>query len=165
MHAQAFHHQYGRLARLHPIRTNYDREANGRALRRLLAGLRPNVRHRYRDVLLITLTILLHYSFTVILLSRFMLGLRGLYLSEDTSEHTQASRLPVSALRSQSTSGSPTRSRLSAARIVGNLGATVDICCVSQERRDGGYYEDEVPEYSSEPFKAGIIAATKLTSL
>ncbi|KAI0800176.1 hypothetical protein C8Q74DRAFT_1363957 [Fomes fomentarius] len=90
--------------------------------------------------------------FTVILLSRFMLGLRGLYFSDDNSA------LP-SSRHASSSPPSPTRTRTSRlSRLIGNLGATVDVCSDGEGRQEGGTpeYEDEVPEFVEHPFIAGM---------
>ncbi len=92
-------------------------------------------------------------SFTVILLSRFMLGLRGLYFSDDDSHK---SGLPSSHHASSPSPSSTRTSRLS--RLIGNLGATVDVCSDGEGRQEGNApeYEDEVPEFVEHPFIAGM---------
>ncbi|KAI0740858.1 hypothetical protein C8Q76DRAFT_853142 [Earliella scabrosa] len=104
-------------------------------------------------------------TFTVIVLSRFILGLRGLYFSDSdppVSDDAIHEYPPGSGAYTPVPSTAETRqSLLSSSRLLGNLGATVDIPTDDSERagmedHDEEDEEDEVPQFSRYPFVTGL---------
>ncbi|EIW54212.1 uncharacterized protein TRAVEDRAFT_51929 [Trametes versicolor FP-101664 SS1] len=97
----------------------------------------------------------------VIVHSRFMIGLRGLYFADRGAAESEPTA-HWSSINFHSVSAS----------VVGNLGATLDLATVSDDRQrnslttpqdavnghidSGSDWEDEAPEYCNDPFTTGM---------
>ena len=101
----------------------------------------------------------------MIVLSRFILGLRGLYFSDSDPPASESGDMmheytPRSGAYTPVPSTETRQSLLSSSRLLGNLGATVDARCAdipTDELEDHDEEdEDEVPQFSRYPFVTGL---------